>query len=249
VGRLPSASEIPLPPPHLDFVGAGDFRAIGEEFLRYFVQLGGLQPHHRVLDVGCGVGRMAAPLARYLEPSATYEGFDVVPEGIEWCLQEISTRHPNFRFRLADVRNAWYHPTGGQQAAQYVFPYAERSFDFAFLTSVFTHMVPAELERYVAEVARVLAVNGRALMTFFLLTPDSLAMLAAGRSTLDFRHQVGEYRVLDPALPEEAVAQPEARIREILASHGLVIVEPVHYGGWCGRRPTMSYQDIVVVQR
>src|ERR1700722_9179255 len=36
------------------FVGDGDFVAVGDEFLKYFVYLGQLRPTHRVLDVGSG---------------------------------------------------------------------------------------------------------------------------------------------------------------------------------------------------
>jgi hypothetical protein len=48
------------------FFGGGDFNQVGEEYLRYFVELGGLHPHARVLSIGCGVGRMVVPLTRYL---------------------------------------------------------------------------------------------------------------------------------------------------------------------------------------
>jgi hypothetical protein len=53
-----------LPPRHLRFVvGSSDnFIETGETFLRCFVELAGLNPEHRVLEVGCGIGRMAIPL-------------------------------------------------------------------------------------------------------------------------------------------------------------------------------------------
>jgi len=248
VDRPTDPADIPSPPPHLVFVGDGDFRAIGEEFLRYFVEWGGLERHHRVLDVGCGIGRMAVPLTRYLAPSTTYDGFDIVPHGIDWCRQEISPRFPNFRFQLVDVRNASYYPQGRQEAARYTFPYADRSFDFVFLTSVFTHMGPAEVESYVREIARVLKPDGRTFMTFFLLNPESVNMIGAGRSSLDFRHEIGACRTIDRDVPERAIAHPESRVREILAASRLEVVEPLRYGVWCGRRGPMSYQDVVVAR-
>jgi hypothetical protein len=42
------------PPQRMIFVGDGDFRAIGKEFLLYFKDLGELKPNENVLDVGCG---------------------------------------------------------------------------------------------------------------------------------------------------------------------------------------------------
>ncbi|HUG60478.1 MAG TPA: hypothetical protein VMP03_01460, partial [Methylomirabilota bacterium] len=60
------AGDVPRPPPEAVFVGDGDFLAIGAEYLRYFVEVGGLAPSARVLDIGCGIGRMAAALLPYL---------------------------------------------------------------------------------------------------------------------------------------------------------------------------------------
>ena len=106
-----------MPPRRLDFVGHSDFAATGDEFLAHFVELGGLQPGERVLDVGCGIGRMARPLAGYLSPTASYDGFDVNRDGIAWCRRRYR-RHPNFRFerrrplqRRATTRAARSAPT------------------------------------------------------------------------------------------------------------------------------------------
>src|SRR5437870_5090469 len=73
-----------LPPLRMRFVGMGDFRAIGDEMLDLFVRVGGLRRTDRVLDIGSGIGRVAIPLTRYLDLSATYDGFDIVKRGIDW---------------------------------------------------------------------------------------------------------------------------------------------------------------------
>ena len=59
-----------------------DFNQVDEEYLRYFVELGGLRSHERVLDVGCGIDRPAVPLTRYLGDRGSYEGLDVFLKGI-----------------------------------------------------------------------------------------------------------------------------------------------------------------------
>jgi len=153
---------LPFPPKEMNFVGDGDFDAVGREFVRYFTEFAGLKPHHRVLDVGCGIGRMARPLASFLDRCGSYEGFDIVRVGIDWCRQNITPLCPNVRFRMADVFNPGYNPTGAFDAGEYVFPYKSQSFDFVFLTSVFTHMLPAGVENYLREIARVLKSAGRA---------------------------------------------------------------------------------------
>jgi len=52
------------PPRGIDFAGScdEDFKKMGEEFLRHFVELGKLKRDERVLDVGCGIERMAVAL-------------------------------------------------------------------------------------------------------------------------------------------------------------------------------------------
>lgn len=237
----------PLTPPKgRIFFGGGDFDKIGEEYFLYFVDLGGLKPHERVLDVGCGIGRMAVPLTRYLSANGSYEGFDVFLEGIRWCRKNIAPKYPNFRFQVADIKNKEYNPSGRFAASEYTFPYEDASFDFVLLTSVFTHLLPEELENYLSEIRRVLAPNGRCLATFFLLNDESLEAIRSGASTIDFRHDFGGYRAKDADTPEAAIAYPEDYVRRLYIERGLSIVEPIHYGAWPGRRSFLSYQDIVV---
>lgn len=237
----------PMPPWRLRNVGSGDFRAVGREFLRIFVEHGGLEPHHRVLDVGCGVGRMALPLLDLLEPPGSYDGFDVVEESIRWCRRRIGGRRPDFRFHHADLHHPVYNPGGATPAAEYRFPFAESTFDFVFLTSVFTHLLERETRCYLGEVARVLRPGGRMLATFFLLgEPDAPPTQG---STFEFVHRLGAARVLDPNEPGRAVAYGETWVREVLVSVGLEIDEPVRYGRWSGRPGGLSLQDVLVAER
>lgn len=230
-------------------VGGGDFRTVGEEFLGHFREFGELDPDHDVLDVGCGVGRMAIPLLGYLSGRGSYDGFDVDPDAIRWCTDNITGRNPRFRFRVVDVRNALYHPTGAVGAADLRFPFRDESFDFAFLTSVCTHMRPPEVVNYLREIARVLRPGGRCLLTWLLLNDDSLRLIDAGRSRFEFPVEIGIARASDPDVPERAIAYPEEWVREQMGDVGLWVREPLRYGSWCGRERLHSSQDIVVVER
>jgi hypothetical protein len=49
--------------------------------------------------------------------------------------------------------------------------------------------------------------------------------------------------------PEEAIGYPEEWVRQRVAAHGLRVLEPVHYGTWCGRATGTSSHDLVVVGR
>ncbi len=230
-----------VPPRRLQYVGAGDFVAVGDEFLGHLVELAGLTPASDVLDVGCGIGRIARPLAGYLT-GGRYAGFDVDPRGIAWC----RARYPRdrFAFELADLRNARYNPGGRISALDYRFPYDADRFDVAVMTSVVTHLQAPEAEHYLAEARRVLRPGGRLLATFFLLDDDSRAAQRAGRTTLRFHEPAGEVAVADPSLPEEAVAYDERWVRARLE------VRSIDRGTWRGTStpPARSYQDLVVAE-
>src|SRR5947209_5113048 len=94
----------PLRPPRwLLHAAAAGSAALGERFLGHFRRLAGLRPDEAVLDVGCGVGRMALPLTRYLGPEGGYLGFDVLRPAVRWCRRRITPAFPRFRFAHADV--------------------------------------------------------------------------------------------------------------------------------------------------
>lgn len=236
-----------VPPRRLDFVGHSDFVRTGDEFLALFTGRGGLRPGDRVLDVGCGIGRMARPLTGFLGEGGSYDGFDINRAGIAWCRRRYG-RHPAFRFQVADLHNARYNPAGTQPAASFRFPYADGAFDFVLLTSVLTHLVEEECEHYLAECARVLAPGGRLFATFFLLDEEVRALIAAGRSTLAFPVAAAPMAVVDAAVPEEAVAYDAAWVDAALARHGLRATGR-HPGSWCGREQHCSYQDVMTAQK
>jgi len=237
------------PPKGLVAVGPGDYESIGAEFLDYFVRLGQLAPDHRLLDVGCGVGRMAATLTTYLSSSGSYEGFDVVPSGIEWCQANITPRHRNFHFRTVDIFNKTYNPHGRVRAEDFEFPYPSDSFDFVFMTSVFTHMMADAVERYLHETVRVLRRGRRALITWFILNPESKALIHDGSSRMSFPHARGVLSLMDEKLPEMNVAFEESFVRDAYARAGMRISEPIWWGGWCGRHDHLSFQDVVIGEK
>src|SRR5262245_3915631 len=90
------------PPRRLHFVGAGSFTSVGEQYRQHLIGLADMQPSDRVLEAGCGVGRIAIPLTEYLR-EGSYHGFDIVPQGIRWCQRRITPRFPNFEFTVVDV--------------------------------------------------------------------------------------------------------------------------------------------------
>ena len=154
--RVTGRSDKLVPPRSLHFVGGGDFREVGRTYLGHFRGIAGLGKGESVLDIGCGTGRMAVPLIDYLDAGGRYTGFDISAPAIAWCGGNITAVNPRFRFVHADVYNLEYNPKGGTGADAYRFPCEDASVDFAFATSVFTHMHADEIRNYLAELGRVL---------------------------------------------------------------------------------------------
>jgi ubiquinone/menaquinone biosynthesis C-methylase UbiE len=236
-----------LTPPRRKLIEDRNFYRIGNEFFHYFIEMGQLKPDFKVADIGCGIGRMALPLTQFLNTNGRYEGLDIIPGEIDWCKKKITPRFPNFHFQLADVFNKAYNPLGKSKAAQYRFPYEDNVFDFVFLTSVFTHMQPQDMENYFSEVIRVLKGGGRSLITFFLLNKESLSLIQDKKSTLEFKYDISHVaRSINEATPESAIAFDEEFVVKLYQERRMIINQPIRYGSWCGRKEFLSYQDILV---
>ncbi|QUR67279.1 methyltransferase domain-containing protein [Mycobacterium spongiae] len=242
-----SSGEV-LPPEDLQMYvgGTHQFKEIGDLIVGFLVDLCELQPGDAVLDVGCGSGRVAMPLTRYLNHEGRYAGFDISQEAITWCQENISESHPNFDFKVADIYNSLYKPNGQYQSSEFRFPYPDASFDVVFLTSVFTHMLPPDVHHYLDEIVRVLKPGGRCLSSYFLLNGESSALIKKRKATFSFEHQREGYKTVDTEHPEQAIAFPEAFVMDLHEKCGLAILEPLRYGSWCGRKDYLTFQDVVL---
>ena len=230
------------------FFDINQYRLSAKEFLGYLRDLGGLRKNHNVLDVGCGIGQLATVLAEYLDKKSKYEGFDIDNKMINWCQKNISSRYSNFRFRYADIFNTYYNQKGGQNAAQYRFPYSDESFELVIVKSVFTHMFPKDIENYFSEIARVLKKGGKCLMTFFLLNRESQTLIENKRSRLDFKYFFRDYWSAI-STSENAIAYKEKYVLNLLQKHGLFSADSIYYGYWCERRDFLDFQDIIIVSK
>lgn len=239
-----------MPPRRLAHeVGSSDFIETGREFFELF-RRAGLRRGHDVVDVGCGAGRMARPLAGWLE--GRYEGFDVQARAVRWCKRNYRG-HPKFGFRHVDVANDAYNPGGGSPAAALTFPYADQSFDFAIVASVFTHLPGDAVRRYLDELARVLRPAGLVFATWFLLDAEVEAALATGQTELALPHRsadpgLGRARHASLATPSAAVAFELTAVEDAYADAGFAIAERWP-GRWADRSGSATWQDVLVATR
>jgi SAM-dependent methyltransferase len=209
----------------------------------------------RILEVGCGLGRIAFPL-RYVLTDGSYEGFEVVRDKVAWLEATFTPAHPTFRFTWADLHNTHYNPGGATPAERYVFPYEAASFDVVFAASVFTHMLPGTTAAYLQQAARVLRPGGRCLFSFFLLDhydPSRARPLGFASPAFAFDHHVpaagDDFAVAVPDDPERMTAYRLALVERLAADAGLRLAEPPLPGLWSGAFDRwIGAQDVVVLE-
>ncbi len=140
-----------------------DFVAAGVRDVKLLRQRAGLGRRKRVLDWGCGAGRLAVGIKHLLGHVEDYHGVDVQPELLYWARDHLSDEHT--RFTLVDQRNARYNPDGD---VTFAIPADRGSVDVLYSYSVFSHMLTDDVAGYSRTIAEVLAPDGRALMTAFV---------------------------------------------------------------------------------
>jgi len=128
----------------------GEFEGIGLlelEILKHF----GLREHDYLIDVGCGSGRLAKPLAGYLK--GRYLGIDVVPALLVHARQIVN--RPDWRF---------------EPAPGLTIPENADAADMVCLFSVVTHLLHEQAFLYLRDARRVLKPGGRIVFSFLDFT-------------------------------------------------------------------------------
>lgn len=233
----------PFPPKGLIFTGSGDFKAQGEKLLKDFIQYGQLNSSDKVLDIGSGIGRLAIPLTTYLDENGGYEGFDVVEYGVKWCQKYISNKYPKFNFKYIPLHNDLYTKQG-ESANTFKFPYVDNTFDKVILLSVFTHMLPKEVENYISEIKRVMKKGGLCYATFFIMNEEAQHLM---KDHFKFAYEYEHHFLMNKNVQSANVAYKEDFLKKLINDKELNI-DNIYYGWWCGRNKTESvqFQDVIV---
>jgi ubiquinone/menaquinone biosynthesis C-methylase UbiE len=138
----------------------GDYAAVGEGPFDLFgrVELGallaeGLRPTDTLVDLGCGVGRLAVHAIRWLA-GGHYIGIDISEGMLQRARERVQTEVPQ-----PSCRVSWIH----QRDAR--FPLDQNSVDMMCAFSVVTHMEHEDSYRYLQEALRVVRLGGRLVLS------------------------------------------------------------------------------------
>ena len=240
--------------PTLPIPAKRDWALVGSSFLPEACQGLGLlvndahlRRNESVLDIGCGVGRMAYVLSYYLRSTGRYEGLEPVSRWVRWNRAVLGARFPNFHFNELPVHNPLYNPRGKLKPSHVRLPYADCTFDVALAVSVFQHNPAAVVRHYLREIARVLRPGGRFLITCFLLETKP-ARHPPGKDFVTFPYPLKDCWTADPELPERGIAFLESDLRHWATLHNLTVSRKFE-GGWRGHSRTKLFQDVIILRK
>ncbi|MCD6726851.1 MAG: class I SAM-dependent methyltransferase [Solirubrobacteraceae bacterium] len=237
----------PLVPPHRLRAHGGDFVAVGDELLSRLVPLAKLRPDDRVLEVGCGAGRLARPLADCLGPGGSYDGLGTGPEALAWCRYAYRDR-PDFAFTLVEAEER--HPLAGAagDVPNVRLPFADGAFDLVIAAGVVERLAEDRIRILLGEARRVLAVDGRLFATAYLLDDVARGAIAEGSAQPHFAETGGGGAGCEPPSAQIGVAHDEEWLLDRVAEAGFRTAG-IRHGTWVPRDGGLGPQDALVARR
>lgn len=162
----------------------------------------------RVLDFGCGVGRLSQALAGHADAVV---GVDVAAPMLELARELDSTGRCEFVLNESpDLRR-----------------FADASFDLVYSELVLQHLPARTVETYLAEFMRVLRPGGVAALQC-TTSPLWTVKGAIWRLTPNWLIRLGQRVVLRYPAPMRMTATPPERVRAVVEAHGGTVVDVVH---------------------
>ena len=228
--------ELPVPLVNITGGGPDTFAPISAAHIADLKRYLGVGERSRLLEIGCGIGRDAIPLAEIVT-NGRYVGMDIIGDSIRWLDENVTPRHPHFTFHHFDISDQLHNPSGHIESQSIQFPSPDDSIDAVFAWSVFTHMYGKDIEHYLRESARVLRSGGRMFATCFLVDENVIASAQGTNLTkfdIRFEHEIepGCY-INDPDHPLGAVGYTRERLTSMVAKSGLQL-DRIAFGGWSG---------------
>lgn len=222
---------------------------LGKEQAEKIIQWLSIKPENKILDLGCGCGRIAIHFLNYLNNQSKYIGIDNNEDLISYCRNNISVINDNFQFYHIDVYNGAYSKKGKLKAQEVILPLEDESVDIIIMWSVFTHMYLKDINSYLKEIHRVLKKGGKFIASLNLYNDFVKNQIKMNKSYLDIKYEIDEDSyTLNPQIPEDGFAHKEENLKQLYWNNGFFI-EEIKYGIWSRKELTGEFHDCIIVQK
>lgn len=217
-----------------------------------------LTPAMDVLDIGCGVGKLAVALKEFKSEDTRYVGFDIDKPRMDWCNETLGPRISNAEFMFIDVYNSAYKRAGKRKGSNTQFPLDDDSFDFVYAHSVFSHMNAPDIANYMHEIKRVMRPGAWAYLTCLLVDRETVDYFKIAedplhRSMVPVGKMNNWWYASKAKFVEQCIAVNKGWMLRQADEAGLV-VEKVVRGNWRRDNPEggneiyKNMQDILVIR-
>lgn len=127
------------------------------------------KPSLKIVDFGCGHGKLAPVSVFFTHPDGEYLGIDIDGSYIDFCRRKYS-HLPGVKFHLSGDFNALYstpelNSAGKNERYGADWPLAPESVDILIAISVFTHLQEADALGYIEKIHSVLKPGALAIIT------------------------------------------------------------------------------------
>jgi SAM-dependent methyltransferase len=241
-----------------DWVGGADPEAVGEACRGILDRYLAINANSRVLDFGCGVGRVLLSVLKQKPDISQVTGFDIMPQVIRFCDAHIASAFPRTKFELIQGSNEHYNQfiaAGGvstpKSHATLRSEYAS-AFTEIYAFSVFTHVEMADFRSLLVLLSNLLIPGGTLLFTAFMLTPYSRHAIAQGTTMFPLSGAVtesqGDVLIGNPADRLGFIAFEMKLVQQMVFDAGLIITQ-IEHGSWADAQFSASLQDVIVCRR
>lgn len=240
-------------------VGGGNPELIGKRNLEILENLLELKSDSKILDFGCGCGRVALPLLDRLSKESKVVGVDIVPKLVDFCQKEIGNKYLNSSFFLLNESNEHYKE---HIKHSYIIDDKKikalddlhiKNFDLVYAFSVFTHLNKEDAIKYLKQINKCLKEGGYLILSAFFLNPYSIKNNIENISSLRFQDDIKKDKEVYFANKLDklaAVGFREYHFIEMAMNCGFQ-VDKISYGYWSSRiaGSLPFYQDVMVLSK
>ena len=206
------------------------------------------------LRPGTGCGRIATGLTQLLDQNSDYIGVDILPGLVDFGRKFITPRYPRFKFLLLDEGNFTYdtlRPKGSAVDIAKLWQAAPTgSVDLAISISLFTHLDFAAAVDVLKNISRLLATDGQAFITIFVVDSEARRNIESGVTGFRFAHRTpsGELSAEKLDDPTFAVGYEVEKMDELVDKVGLQRERWIR-GYWSQGNDGETFQDALVLRK